>query len=256
MTRFGITALVPALCFGLVLLAGCGKKDATPMAPPEGGGRPGSGGGPPGGFPVPPGGMPNFSDPKEVLAKLPGGEEYAAGKKVYADNTCAKCHKLGETGGKGPAGGFPGGPGAGGPGGFPGGPGAGGPGAGGPGAGGPGGFPGKGGPPVGGGFPGGGFPSGPDLTTVGADPKHTEQWLKEQIRDAKKHSPDSKMPSYPADKISDADLDHLVKYLASRKEGAAPAPPPKDGGGKVDGKNGKDDGKTNGKDDSKKPGTP
>jgi mono/diheme cytochrome c family protein len=30
---------------------------------------------------------------------LPGGDEFAAGKKVYADQNCAKCHKLGDTGG-------------------------------------------------------------------------------------------------------------------------------------------------------------
>ncbi len=42
-------------------------------------------------------------DNATVLAKLPGGAEFAVGKKVYADNNCARCHKLGETGG-GPSG--------------------------------------------------------------------------------------------------------------------------------------------------------
>lgn len=54
-------------------------------------------------------------DPKDVEAKLPGGEEFAAGKKVYAAQNCARCHKLGETGGGAPMGKMPGGPMPGGP---------------------------------------------------------------------------------------------------------------------------------------------
>src|SRR3954469_2408862 len=46
-------------------------------------------------------GPPGVTSPQDVLAKLPGGDEFAAGKKVYADNKCANCHKLGDTGGGG-----------------------------------------------------------------------------------------------------------------------------------------------------------
>ncbi len=69
------------------LLAGCGKP--TPSA--------GTGTPPP----SPPGNGPGPSAGGDVLAKLPGGDEFAAGKKVYADNNCARCHKLGDTGGGG-----------------------------------------------------------------------------------------------------------------------------------------------------------
>jgi mono/diheme cytochrome c family protein len=110
--------------------------------------------------------------PEEVFAKLPGGEEHAAAKRVYADNNCANCHKLGETGGR-PSG--PGGP------------------------------------------PGRGGPGGPDLTSAGAKADRTRQWLADHIRDPKSHRPQSRMPPFGADKISDADLALLAEYLASRK---------------------------------------
>ncbi len=126
------------------------------------------------------------ASPQEVLGKLPGGEEFAAGKKVYADNNCARCHKLGETGGGGGA--MAGPP-------VPGGPGA------------P--------PPAPGAMPGG--PSGPDLTKTGANADHTKQWLADHIRDAKKHKSSSRMPEFGPDRISDADLGKLAEYLASRK---------------------------------------
>jgi cbb3-type cytochrome oxidase cytochrome c subunit len=58
---------------------------------------------------------------------------------------------------------------------------------------------------------------GPELTKVGAAPEHTKQWLAEHIRDAKKHKPTSRMPSFGADQINDADLNSLVDYLASLK---------------------------------------
>ena len=126
---------------------------------------------------APTAGMPGAPTAADVLAKLPGGQEYAAGKKVYADNNCAKCHKLGDTGGAPPA---------------------------------P-----KDGPPGGKGMSGG--MSGPDLTATGAKAAHTKQWLADHVRDPKTHSPQSKMPASGPDKISDADLDALAEYLASRK---------------------------------------
>lgn len=73
-----------ALCLGLALglAMGCGKDKPSTK----------------GNDPPPNSGDTKGSDPKEVLAKLPGGEEFAAGKKVYAENNCAHCHRLGETG--------------------------------------------------------------------------------------------------------------------------------------------------------------
>ena len=107
---------------------------------------------------------------QNIVAQLPGGEQYAAGKKVYSDNNCVRCHKLGETGG-----------------------------------------------PPGGGQARGGMGRGPDLTKAGANPEHTKQWLADHIRNAKGHNPQSRMPPFGPDKISDADLNALVDYLASLK---------------------------------------
>lgn len=36
--------------------------------------------------------------PRDITEQLPGGKQFAAGKKVYSDHNCARCHKLGETG--------------------------------------------------------------------------------------------------------------------------------------------------------------
>ena len=76
-------------------LAGCGKPapSARTGTPP----------------PSPPGNSPSADG--DVLAKSPGGDEFAAGKKVYADNNCARCHKLGDAGGGGGPMGAKGGPG-------------------------------------------------------------------------------------------------------------------------------------------------
>jgi mono/diheme cytochrome c family protein len=82
-----------------------------------------------------------------------------------------------------------------------------------------------------------GGPGGPDLTNVGAKPEHTKEWLAEHIRQPTKHTQGSKMPPFPPEKISDADLDKLATYLASRKP---------DAGGKPDDK--KDNKKDNKKD--------
>lgn len=173
----------------LLVLVGCESKPAPAPAGPKG---------PPGGM-----GPMGMGGGENIIDKLPGGPEFAAGKKVYADNNCARCHKLGETGG-GPSFG-----GMGGPGGWKGGP--------------PGGFAegkkgppgdiadGKKGPPPGGGM------GGTDLTKVGADSKHTVAWLSAHIRDPKSHSPYSRMPASGPDKISDTDLKALAEYLASLK---------------------------------------
>jgi mono/diheme cytochrome c family protein len=126
-----------------------------------------------------------------VEAKLPGGEEFAAGKKAYAAQGCARCHKLGDTGGGPPGGGRMGkmGPPAEPPGGEA--------------------------PPGPKGKAGGGM-GGPDLTAVGAKPEHTADWLAAHVRDPKSHSPSSRMPAYGPDKIPEADLKALAEYLAGR----------------------------------------
>lgn len=132
----------------------------------------------PGGNPPPPDPLvapAGPASPQDVLNKLPGGDEFAGGKKVYANNKCANCHKLGDTGGGIMAGALAN-------------------------------------PP-----PGAPVEPAPDLTKVGAAPEHTKQWLTEHIRDAKKHKQKSRMPAYPPDQLSDADLASLVEYLASRK---------------------------------------
>lgn len=157
-TFIPLTSAVVAL-LAAVTFAGCGG-DTKPTGGPAS--DPLAGGGP--------------TTPEQVAANLPGGPEFAAGKTVYANNKCANCHKLGETGGGGGKGPMPGGP-----------------------------------------MPGGPGPGGPNLSTVGAAPEHTKAWLADHIRDPKKHQPNSRMPAYPADKLSDVDLDKLAEYLASRK---------------------------------------
>ena len=57
---------------------------------------------------------------------------------------------------------------------------------------------------------------GPDLAKVGADPKHTREWLVEHIRNPKTHNPQSRMPGF-AGKINDEGLLALADYLASLK---------------------------------------
>jgi mono/diheme cytochrome c family protein len=109
--------------------------------------------------------------------------QFAASRRLF-DQQCAKCHAIG-------GGGAAGAPPAGGP-----------PMAGGPGK--PGG-------------PGGMMRRGPDLSTVGRDPAHTVDWLMEHVRNPKAHKPDSKMPPFDENKISDQDLRTLAEYLASLK---------------------------------------
>jgi len=161
--------LVPILIVATGLVAlGCKKSkptDTSEAPPPLAG--PGGGDGP---------GGPSSA---EVLEKLPGGEEFTTGKRVYANNRCANCHRLGETGG-----GRSPGP--------------------------------MGGPPGGGKGPGGGM-NGPNLTAVGGDPAHTKEWIAEHVRNPRVHKPMSRMPPSGPEKISDTDLEALAAYLASRK---------------------------------------
>ncbi len=63
--------------------------------------------------------------------------------------------------------------------------------------------------------------AGPDLTTTGADPKHTPQWFAVQIATPKAHTPSSTMPEFP--KIKGAELAALSAYLVSLK-GATASP--------------------------------
>jgi mono/diheme cytochrome c family protein len=106
---------------------------------------------------------------------------FAAGKKVFAANNCARCHTIGGAGG--PAGGGPMAGGARGPGG-----------------------------------PGGkmGQNRGPDLGKVGRDPAHTVDWLMAHIRNPKAHKSQSRMPPFEG-KIHENDLRALAEYLASLK---------------------------------------
>ena len=75
------------LLLSLIAFVGCGKKSDPTVA-----------GGPKGGPPM--GGMPGAG--ASIVDKLPGGPEFAAGKKLYSDNNCVRCHKLGDTGGPPP----------------------------------------------------------------------------------------------------------------------------------------------------------
>jgi mono/diheme cytochrome c family protein len=50
-----------------------------------------------------------------------------------------------------------------------------------------------------------------DLTGVGQDPKHTIDWIVEQIRDPQAHK--SKMPPFGKDKLSDEDVRAVAEYV-------------------------------------------
>jgi mono/diheme cytochrome c family protein len=58
--------------------------------------------------------------------------------------------------------------------------------------------------------------NGPNLSRVGADPRHTVEWLSEHIRNPKSHRPNSRMPRYE-EKINPEDLRSLAEYLSSLK---------------------------------------
>ncbi len=60
-----------------------------------------------------------------------------------------------------------------------------------------------------------GRPRGPNLASVGADPKHTRDWLIEHIRDPQAHNPESRMPKFG--KLKEDDVQALADYLASLK---------------------------------------
>jgi mono/diheme cytochrome c family protein len=64
--------------------------------------------------------------------------------------------------------------------------------------------------------PGAGRKRGPDLSRVGADPRHTVDWLSEHIKDPQTHRPGSSMPGY-AGRIQPNDMRSLAEYLASLK---------------------------------------
>ena len=136
-----------------------------------------------------PGPMQGSGAPGAGSSGPPVPPEFAAGRAVF-DTNCAKCHSIGGGGGAmagGPPGGFGGGP--------------------------PGGL--GGGPPGG---PGGGMmmKKGPDLVKIGADEKHTKEWLTAYISDPKTQNPRSGMPAF-AGKIAEADFGKLVDYLVSLK---------------------------------------
>ena len=57
--------------------------------------------------------------------------------------------------------------------------------------------------------------AGPELTKVGADPKHTSEWLAKAVVNNKSVHPDSTMPPY--DQIKGKDLTNIVAYMASLK---------------------------------------
>jgi mono/diheme cytochrome c family protein len=57
---------------------------------------------------------------------------------------------------------------------------------------------------------------GPDLGKVGKDPKHTLDWLMAHIRNAKTHTPDSKMPMFER-MLSAEEIRTVAEFLASLK---------------------------------------
>jgi mono/diheme cytochrome c family protein len=57
---------------------------------------------------------------------------------------------------------------------------------------------------------------GPDLSKVGADPKHTRDWIVAYARDPKSQKPDSKMPPM-GNRLADAELGAVADYLLNLK---------------------------------------
>src|SRR5437870_653403 len=138
----------------------------------------------------PPVGGPVAGVPKMAVGPKEGetySGPFAAGRKAYVANNCARCHRIGDD--RPPLAVGP------------------------PGSDGPGG---KKGGKMGGKMSGKMGGKGPDLTRVGADPAHTVDWLMAHIRNAKGHKPDSRMPPYEG-KIQENDLRALAEYLASLK---------------------------------------
>jgi len=58
--------------------------------------------------------------------------------------------------------------------------------------------------------------SGPDLTRVARNPKHTPDWLAEQVANPQAHNPASRMPAF-GQQLQEGDLQALAAYLASLK---------------------------------------
>ena len=179
--RWSLTRLA-CLAALVLIVAGCNRTEEVKNPPPQGG------------LNVPP--MPGPPGPPNVPKPLEVSEPHAAGKKVYNENTCFRCHSMGggdgpgfvapPDGGKLPDGGkFPDG-----------------------GKGLPDG--GKiGGPPM----PGG---KGPDLAKVAAKGDRDAKWFAEFLANPKKDKPESKMPPF-GDKIKGDDLKALTEFLASLK---------------------------------------
>lgn len=132
--------------------------------------------------------------PAPSPAAVPSAEvpaQFAAARRTF-DTHCQKCHTTQAGAGNM---GFPGGPGPDqGPpqdkkfGGF---------------GGGPGGFK-------------GGMAKGPNLAKVGADPRHTREWLISFISDPRSQKENARMPKFEG-KISDEELGALADYLGSLK---------------------------------------
>jgi mono/diheme cytochrome c family protein len=58
---------------------------------------------------------------------------------------------------------------------------------------------------------------GPNLSRVGRNPAHTVAWFMKIVREPQSVQPESNMPRFPANRISDADLRTLADYLVSLK---------------------------------------
>jgi hypothetical protein len=60
-------------------------------------------------------------------------------------------------------------------------------------------------------FKGEGGEMAPDLTSVTR--RRSDGWIRDQIRNSKKHNPDSRMPSF--DYLSGRQIDAIIRYLKS-----------------------------------------
>jgi cbb3-type cytochrome oxidase cytochrome c subunit len=58
-------------------------------------------------------------------------------------------------------------------------------------------------------FKGKGGEMGPDLTSVTR--RRSDRWIREQIRNSRKHNPGSRMPSF--DHLSGRQIDTIIRYL-------------------------------------------
>lgn len=60
-------------------------------------------------------------------------------------------------------------------------------------------------------FKGEGGEMAPDLTSV--TQRRSDEWIRQQIRNSKKHNPDSRMPSF--DYLSGRQINAIIRYLKS-----------------------------------------